>query len=95
MLLHPEGVERVQPAVSTPGTPSHGDALKGRQIKRRHNTGQTCSYLSPFQGETFVWMVPWAESYSPCGQKTSKQPLFLRRLEMAYSALVLKMGLID
>src|SRR3984885_2254335 len=32
--------------------------LKERQIKRRHNTGQTCKHLSPFQGEPFVWMVP-------------------------------------
>jgi hypothetical protein len=26
MVFHPEGVERVQPGVSTPGTPSHGGA---------------------------------------------------------------------
>src|ERR1700730_17730805 len=63
MLLHPEGVERVQPGVSTPGTPSpRRGALKGRQIKRRHNTGQTCTHLSPFQGEPFVWMVPRVET---------------------------------
>jgi hypothetical protein len=37
-------------------------ALKGRQIKRRHNTGQTCTHLSPFQGEQFVWMVPRVET---------------------------------
>src|SRR5580700_8386004 len=38
-------------------------ALQGRQIKRRHNTGQTCTHLSPLQlqGEPFVWMVPRVE----------------------------------
>jgi hypothetical protein len=52
------------------------EMLKGRQIKRHHNTRQTCTGLSPFQGEPFVWMVPrvetlgWAESYSPFGAKT-------------------------
>jgi hypothetical protein len=61
MLLHPEGVERVQPGVSTPGTPAHGGALEGRQTRRCHNTGQTCTHLSPFQGEPFVWMVPRVE----------------------------------
>src|ERR1700729_543886 len=53
-------------------------ALKGRQIKRRHNAGQTCTHLSPFQGEPFVWMVPrvetWVETLglnpiAPSGQK--------------------------
>ena len=62
MFLHPEGVERAQPGVSTPGTPFAGGTLKGRQIKRRHNAGQTCTHLSPFQGEPFVWMVPRVET---------------------------------
>jgi hypothetical protein len=43
-----------------PGPRRH--ALRGRQIKRCHNTGQTCTHLSPFQGEPFVWMVPRVET---------------------------------
>jgi hypothetical protein len=57
MFLHPEGVERVQPGVSTPG-----NTVPRRQIKRRHNAAQTCTHLSPFQGELFVWMVPRVET---------------------------------
>jgi hypothetical protein len=38
-----------------PGDPGpRRRALKGRQIKRCHNTGQTCTHLWPFQGEPFV-----------------------------------------
>ena len=63
MLLHPEGVERVQPGVSTrEHWPTAARALKGRQIKHRHNAGQACTHLSPFQGEPFVWMVPRVET---------------------------------
>ena len=63
MFLHPEGVERVQPGVSTPGnTVPPRRAPKGRRIKRRHNAAQTCTHLSPFQGELFVWMVPRVET---------------------------------
>jgi hypothetical protein len=48
---------------STKNTRSAGlEMLKGRQIKRRHNTGQTCTHLSPFQGEPFGWMVPRVET---------------------------------
>jgi hypothetical protein len=43
-----------------PGPRRH--ALRGRQIKRCHNTGQTCTHLSPFQGEPFVGMVPRVET---------------------------------
>jgi hypothetical protein len=63
MFLHPEGVERTQPGVSTPGnTLPRRRALKGRQIKRRHNAAQRCTHLSPFQGEPFVWMFPRVET---------------------------------
>ena len=59
MFLHPEGVERGSARGFNPGnTVPRRRALKGRQIKRRHNAGQTCMHLSPFQGEPFVWMVP-------------------------------------
>ena len=43
-----------------PGPRRH--ALRGRQIKRCHNTGQTCTHLSPFQCEPFVGMVPRVET---------------------------------
>jgi hypothetical protein len=52
MFLHPEGVERAQPGVSTPGTPFAGGTLKGRQSKRRHNAGQTRTHLSPLSVRT-------------------------------------------
>jgi hypothetical protein len=80
MVLPPEGVERVSARGFNPGDPvPRRRALKGRQIKRRHNTGQTSTHLSPLQGEAFVWMVPglkpWAKSYSPFGQNHSKAAL--------------------
>jgi hypothetical protein len=65
MLLHPEGVGRVQPGVLTPGnTVPRRRALKGRQIKRRHNAGQTCTHLTPLQlqGESFILRVPRVET---------------------------------
>src|ERR1700722_12888403 len=72
MLLHPEGVGK--PGASTPGTVPERRALQGRQIKRRHNTGQTCTHLSPFRANhLFGWfpgLKPWAESFSPFGAKT-------------------------
>jgi hypothetical protein len=80
MVLHPEGVERVQPGVSTQGIPSpRRQALKGRQIKGRHNTDQTSTHLSPLQlqGEAFVWMVPRVETLgpiAPSGAKTIPKP---------------------
>ena len=66
---------------STKNTRSAGlEMLKGRQIKHRHNTGQTCTDLSPFQGEPFVWMVPRVETlgfYEADFVKTRRENCFL------------------
>jgi hypothetical protein len=63
MLLHPEGGREGSARGFNPGNPDpRRRALKGRQINRRHHTGQTCTHLSPFQGEPFVWMVPRVET---------------------------------
>jgi hypothetical protein len=63
MFLHPERGREGSARGFNPGnTVPRRRALKGRQIKRRHNAGQACTHLSPFQGEPFVWMVPRVET---------------------------------
>jgi hypothetical protein len=72
-----------------PGNPGpRRRALKGRQMKRGHNTGQTCTHLSPFQGEPFVSMVPRVEtpgrsSPDPSGHRNHAQHLENQALDRA------------
>jgi len=62
-LLHPEGVERVQPGVSTPGTPSDGGApCKGARSNVATTQVKYVRISRPFRANPFVWMVPRVET---------------------------------
>ena len=70
MFLHPEGVERVQPGVSTPGTPSHGGApCRGARSNVATTQVKRVRISRPFRANhLFGWfpgLKPWAESYGP------------------------------
>jgi hypothetical protein len=88
MFLHPKGVERVQPGVSTPGTSSHGGAPRRGARSNVATTQVKCVRISrPFRANhLFGWfpgLKPWAESYSPLrGKNYSK--FYLKLVPFTY-----------
>jgi hypothetical protein len=61
--IHPEGVERVQPGVSTPGTPVHGGApCRGGRLNVATTQVKRVRISRPFRANHLFWMVPRVET---------------------------------